>query len=751
MNITKSKIAISLLLIAALWMPVGIQAQDHPRLLLTKEGVAKIRSQLGKAPLFDASVQSTREWVDAEIALGIDTPMPKDFSGGYTHTRHKKNYIAAQKAGALFQILQDEKYAIYVRAMLLQYEAMYADLPLHPPITAYARGKLFGQCLNERVWLVSMSQAYDAIYDWLSAAERERLENNLFRPYADFISTENIRFYNRVHNHSTWGNAAVGMIGLVMDDQELIHRALYGAEDVEEIDYSLLDDDGGFIRVKGQNPGFLSNLDAPFSPDGYFTEGPYYQRYAMYPFLMFALAMHNAKPEMQVLEHKDGVLLKAVDTLLKLTDADGEFFPLNDAQKGMSYYTPSLVAAVDIAYRYGGQDPQLLSIAEKQGSVLLDEAGLSVALGIRDGKAEPFRKSSIRLGDGPDGSSGGVSVLRYGNEDLTLVFKYSAQGLSHGHYDKLSFSLYEQGDEVLQDYGMVRFVNIQKKGGGNYLPERKSWGKPTIAHNTLTVNETSHFGGDYATGSQFHSQLHFFDATRSDVQVVSAREANAYPGTDMLRTMALIKGVHFKKPFVLDILKVTSDDTNQYDLPFYYLGQVLDVTFDYETPASLPVLGQNNGYQHLFLEGKGTAASDNIQFSWLNNGRFYTLTSATNPADELLFTRLGANDPQFNLRRDPALMIRRKNTADTVFASVIEPHGAYSSVSEFAQDPDSNIASVDILYDDDNYTAISVEDIDGRTSVFIVSNVNAGKSEQHELNIDGQRYQWVGPFYAVDI
>ena len=58
---------------------------------------------------------------------------------------------------------------------------------------------------------------------------------------------------------------------------------------------------------------------------GYFTEGPYYQRYAMYPFDVCP-AMNNAKPEMHVLEHKDGVLLKAVDTLLNLTDADGEFF-----------------------------------------------------------------------------------------------------------------------------------------------------------------------------------------------------------------------------------------------------------------------------------------------------------------------------------------------------------------------------------------------------------------------------------------
>jgi len=100
-------------------------AQEHPKLILTKAGVEQIRAELGKVPLFDASLQQMKDEVDAEIALGIDTPIPKDYSGGYTHTRHKKNWFILQKAGVLFQILEEEKYAIYVRDMLLQYAALY--------------------------------------------------------------------------------------------------------------------------------------------------------------------------------------------------------------------------------------------------------------------------------------------------------------------------------------------------------------------------------------------------------------------------------------------------------------------------------------------------------------------------------------------------------------------------------------------------------------------------------------------------
>ena len=126
----KMKITALLLVAAALNTPLAVQSQEHPNLIMTKAGVEKIRNNLGQVPLFDASVQNIKDEVDAEIALGIDTPIPKDFSGGYTHQRHKLNFLTAQKAGALYQILQDDKYAKYIRDMLFQYEAMYKDLSL---------------------------------------------------------------------------------------------------------------------------------------------------------------------------------------------------------------------------------------------------------------------------------------------------------------------------------------------------------------------------------------------------------------------------------------------------------------------------------------------------------------------------------------------------------------------------------------------------------------------------------------------
>mgnify|MGYP003664691619 FL=1 len=725
-----------------------LKQHEHPSLILTKAGVEKIKSQLGTVPLFDETLAKVKAEVDAEISVGIDVPIPKDFSGGYTHERHKKNFLILQKAGVLYQILNDEKYAKYVKDMLMEYARIYPTLPLHPQKRSYARGKLFWQSLNDANWLVYVSQAYDCVYNYLTEKERKHLEKDLFRPFADFISIENPQFFNRVHNHSTWGTVAVGMMALVMDDDTLLDRALHGLKK-DNIDPKAKDNDGGLIKKPGQKVGFFANLEEPFSPDGYYTEGPYYQRYAMYPFLVFSEALQNVKPELKIFEYKDGVLLKAITTLLNLTDADGNFFPLNDGQKGMSYYSRELVTSVDIGYYFGGNKTDLLSIAKDQGDVLLDDTGLSVAMGIRDGLETPFIKKSINLSDGKNGDEGGVAIIRANGskDELTLVMKYSAQGLSHGHYDKLSFSYYEGGNEVIQDYGMARFVNIQQKGGGNYLKENTTWAKQTIAHNTIVQNESSDFNGDFETGSLNHSEKYVFDVSNPNVQIISAKETNAYPGTALHRTMVLIKT---DNSFLLDIIKINSEKENQYDLPFYYLGQLMSTNFKYTVSDTLNPLGGKNGYQHLWTEGKGRSESGNAKISWFNHERFYTLTSVVSNEDDLIFTRIGAHDPDFNLRRDPGFVIRKKNTKDTYYVSLVESHGHYDPVSEIATNAFSSIKNLKIVYSDEFYIAIEIETLNDKKSVFLCSYKDNSNNSKHQINIDDKTYQWTGVYQIIN-
>ncbi len=723
---------------------------EHHGLLLTDEGLTAIQKNLGSIPIFDKTLKQTKKEVDAAIDEKIEVPIPKDMAGGYTHMQHKKNYIILQKAGVLFQIYKDEKYANYIKDVLMEYARIYPDLPLHPETRSYSRGKLFWQCLNDANWLVNMSQAYDAIYEWLSAKDRAVLEQDLFKPFALFLSVENPQFFNRIHNHSTWGNAAVGMIGLAMRDSELINYALYGLP-ADNIDENATDNDGGLIKKPGQDAGFIANVEEAFSPEGYYTEGPYYQRYAMYPFLAFSTALENTLPQLGVLHYKNDVQIKAVYALLNLTDAKGKFFPLNDAQKGMSYYNSALINSVDIAYHYGARDPQLLAIAQIQDEVTLDDAGLAVALALKEHKQKPFIKKSVSLTDGPNGKQGGLTILRSKEkEDLELVFKYTSQGNSHGHYDKLSYSYYENGNEVLPDYGLARFVNINAKNGGGYLKENTTWAKQTIAHNTVVQNEISHFEGDFKLGSQYHSELYFQDLDNDSIQIVSAKETNAYPGTVMHRTVAILPRGQNQKPILLDIFKVEGSAVNQYDLPFYYKGQIIDISLKPKNEKSLEVLGTKNGYQHLWKEATVQAYGDLSQITWLNKDIFYTLSSKMAVGESLLFVRQGANDPDFNLRREAGVILRKSKTKDALFVNVIESHGSYNAVNESAKETETAIKSIEILLDTKEYTAVKIDLNKGESYVLAIANASSNTKEIHSFTYQGASYKWEGPYYFIN-
>src|SRR3546814_3226669 len=74
--------------------------------------------------------------------------------------------------------------------------------------------------------------------------------------------------------------------------------------------------------------------------------------------------------------------------------------------------------------------------------------------------------------------------------------------MGHGHFDRLGWFYYDETGAVVTDYGAARFLNVEAKHGGRYLPENDSWASATIAHNTLVVDEQSHFAGDWKAGEK---------------------------------------------------------------------------------------------------------------------------------------------------------------------------------------------------------------------------------------------------------
>ncbi len=706
----------------------------RPGLLLTPGGVKEIRKWSSRLPAFEKSLEELKKTADQALTNPILVPVPKDGGGGYTHEKHKSNYTEMVAAGVLYQITGRRDYSSFVRDMLMEYARIYPELGPHPIVRSPVPGKLFWQTLNESVWLVNTACAYDCVFNAIPEPDRRYIEDNLFYPMAGFISNgnpDNYAVFNRMHNHGTWANAAVGMIGYVMRDQNLVDMALYGSK-------------------KDGSAGFFKQLEVLFSPDGYFTEGPYYQRYALWPFLVFAQAIQHQQPELDVFGFRNGILYRAVDAMTQLS-YNGELFYLNDAlQKTLK--STDIISSVDIAFRNNPEKKEWLEVARYQDAFLVSDAGIFTAKAMYREMSAPVVMKPAFLSDGPAGDQGGIAILRWGsgNDHTCLTFKATSHGLSHGHYDKLSISFFDSGNPVLTDYGSARFLNIEPKSGGNYTPENYSWAMQSIAHNTVSVNEGCQFNGQIKVSSLHHSEINFFDFSDPAVQVVSGTENNAFPGVSMQRTLALLKLSDLENPVVLDIFRIVSDTLCQLDLPFYFRGHPVSSSVNLQKSfEALKPLGKGNGYQHLWLEAEGRSAANTAVFSWVNGSRFYHITTCTNPETQLLMARTGANDPGFNLRSEQGLIIRQPQARRHTFVSVVEPRGMYDLTREMTSGFQSNISGLQLLKEEDEFSVIRVTLPENRSFLFIAVNRDFGEETERSVKVDNKVIRFKGNYQLI--
>ncbi|MCI4670373.1 MAG: heparinase II/III family protein [Bacteroidia bacterium] len=699
---------------------------------------------------FAQQLAQTQKDFEKILASELSVPLPKDMAGGFSHEQHKRNWIYLQTGANLYTLTGEAKYANFVKNLLFAYTDLYPGLGLHPSRKSYAPGKLFWQCLNDANWLLFASEAYGNIRASLSMQEQEQIEQKLIKPMADFLSIENPRFFSRIHNHSTWACAAVGMAGLAMDDSSLVSKALYGLKHTQSFE-GQEDNDGGLVKTRKEE-GFLAQLDFAFSPDGFFSEGPYYHRYAIYPYLIFAKELNRKKPELQILAYRDSILKRAIFSLLNQTDANGLVFPINDAQKGMSWNSRGMIAAVNIGYAYMGKSPVLLEIASKQDKVMLTEAGRIIAKDLQKSNGKRQLRPSISFRDGWDGSKGGLTILRAAStpdQELCMVLKYSSHGGGHGHFDRLSYSLYDEQGEVFQDYGAARWVNIDQKGGGRYLPENKSFSKHTIAHNTVIVNRTSQNNGKIGKAEDVAPYVYHARENKEDYDLVSVVDSLSYKGVKLHRTVIMLKDPVFPKPLLVDLFRGSSGAKADWELPFWYMGQMIKCSPPLHQEDKLQALGKSYGYQHIWLEAMSNVSVANNHFSWMANKRIYTMYSWNPEGDKWFMGRLGANDSNFNLRRDPVLIQSKEDKKEVLFINCIEAHGSYDYASEIPASPYGMIEGIEKNYDSKKYLCITIMHKSGRSWRIIQANENPSEEQNHKLEIDSRTYTWKGPYHII--
>ena len=708
-------------------------AQRHPSIFINPAEAAAIRAAAPSTPLLRKTLDEARAIVGKALATPIDVPPPGE-AGGYAHEKHKQNYREMQLAGVLYTITGEARYARYVRDVLEKYAVLYPTLGAHPLSKNQAPGKLFHQALNEANWLVATSIAYDCVYDFLTATERARIERNVLRPMAEWLSVTHSKEFDRVHNHGTWATASVGMLGYVLGDTSYVNRALYGTK-------------------RDKTGGFLRQLDLLFSPDGYYMEGPYYIRYALMQFFHFAEAIERRQPSIGIYKYRNEILRKGLYSAVQTAFPNGVFPPINDASRTMAIDAPEVVLALDLAYARYGANPNLLCAAAIQDRVILSGAGLAVARDMARARGTPqMGWKSTEFTDGPDGKRGGLGILRSGTgpDASMLLMKYGVHGEGHGHFDKLHFIFFDGGREVVPDYGFSRWINIEPKFGGRYLPENDSYAMQTVAHNTVVVDETSQNESKESAAEAMWGERHFFDASKPAVQVMSARSERHNEGVRMQRTMFLIDDRRFSRPVVVDLFRLDSRGEHTYDYPIHFRGQLISTDVKYEGRATRQEpLGKAFGYQHIWKEASGKATTP-VRMTWLDGNRYYSITTATRGEPEVIFGRTGANDPSFNLISEPLMLVRTRGR-DQLYASVIEPHGYFNEAQERSEQARPTIQTVRVIASTAEGSVVEITAAPSLKWTVMVNNGPASTSATHRVTAEGRSFEWTGNYKVEGI
>ena len=712
---------------------------SYQPLLMNFDEAAELRKELGKTSLLGQAL--TRDIAETDnymSEVGIEVPGHGE-GGGYEHNRHKQNYIHMDLAGRLFLITEETKYRDYIVDMLTAYATVYPTLESNVSKDTNPPGKLFHQTLNENMWMLYSSCAYSCVYHTLSEAQKRQIEDDLFKQMIEMFVVTYAHDFDIVHNHGLWAVAAVGICGYAINDQASVDKALYG------------------LKMDKVSGGFLAQLDQLFSPDGYYMEGPYYHRFSLRPIYLFAESIERRQPELGIYEFNDSVIKTTSYSVFKTAFPDGSLPALNDSSKTISINDEGVIMATSVCFHRYEQTETLLGMANHQQDVWVHISGKTLSDAVEKAdQIKPFNWGSIFVTDGPKGEKGGVSILRHRDQqdDDTMALIWFGQhgsdhqyhaALDHGHYDGLHLSVFNRGHEVLHDYGFGRWVNVEPKFGGRYIPENKSYCKQTVAHNTVTVDQKTQNKFNTALAETKFGQNHFFSAEDHNLQAMSGTISEYYDGIDMQRTVILADLEEFEKPLVIDVYRMTADAEHQYDLPVHHSGQIMRTDFDYKMASKLKPLGEDNGYQHLWNVASGKVENGSL-VSWLHDTSYYSLVSSAVAGSEVIFARTGANDPDFNLRSEPAFILRQSGK-DHVFASVLETHGYFNESIEASIGARGLVESVTVVGHNSVGTVISIAATSGNTYLYGISNqAKEAQQGKHSVEFAGKTYSWEGAF-----
>jgi oligo-alginate lyase len=381
--------------------------------------------------------------------------------------------------GIAYRMTGKQIYAQHTAEILKLYANKYKDYSI---VDNYGKqtnwgARVYSQTLNESIWLIDMTFAYDLVRGSgeINATDRTHIEKDMLLPSAATV----VRGHKEpTDNIQSWINGAQAAVGFELNDKALIDEAIDGPL--------------GF-RYQMKN----------YVHEGFWIEGSWgYQFYAMRPLTDTA---EMAKRHGIDLWKQEPALASMFLSPLGVMLPDGKLPAFNDSEEVRLYANAPLY---ELAYE-NTHDPMLLAV--------LDNAPRSSKESLLFGvDTLPETKSSLlKSAVFPES---GYAMLRAKNNDLSIILKFGPHGGGHGHYDKLGEIAYAEGrtqavDPGTQLYGMAL---------------HKEWDQMSVAHNTITADELRQ---DQATGKLIAWK------DEHDYVAVTASAGPAYKFADLTRSI----------------------------------------------------------------------------------------------------------------------------------------------------------------------------------------------------------------------
>ncbi len=595
----------------------------HPRLLFTSNDLTaiqqRIETQSWARNRFTALKSEADGWLNHEVRLPerggqwyhyyscpkhgarLRTesptrhvcPIDKEVLTGYPYDdvvitgEHDRLANGLRALGIVYQLTKDPRYAAKARTILLAYADRYESYPLHD-IRGEAKiggGKVGPQTLDESTWLIDMVEGADCVWDTLSTAEQERVSDKLIRPAVQVIRQHRMG----IHNIQCWKNSAVGLAGLLLGDMKLVDEALHA------------------------DNGYFKQMEKGVNPDGPWYEGAWgYHFYTLGAVTRLTEGAFHSGIQLYGPEFK-----RMFDAPVAMAAPNLELPAFNDSH---TVKLTSSASLFEIALaRYG--DPRYRVVLARS-SRISDEALLN---GVPDvGKADEFTPISANF------AAAGNAILAAGRgpNATWLCLDYGPHGGGHGHPDKLGFVLHSNGRVIANDPGTANYG----------VPIQAGWYRTSLAHNTLTVDETSQKA---ANGSCVA-----FLAT-NDFSAVLANAGKIAEGVRFHRAVALL-GTNL----LIFVDLVDADREHTFDLAFHSPGKV---SAPAETQPFTPP--DKPGYSYLRdLRTLDSAAG--LQLNFESNPKLTTqwAMAAGVPTTFLVGTGVGAHTED----RVPLVIARRK-------------------------------------------------------------------------------------------